>query len=134
VGFTTHPFKQILDRSALTPPTGGENKRVLCKAPATIILYLLPEDTALALRYINNLDFPHPATLFRVVKPKSNRAGEPKIPVVITRLTAYIWRLLTQRVAYFTPTFAVGIRHAVNDESTETPRHAWVEIIFNCIK
>jgi hypothetical protein len=47
--------------------------------------------------------------------------------VVITRLTAYIWRLLTQRVVYFTSTFAVGIRHAVNDENTETPRHAWVE-------
>jgi hypothetical protein len=36
-------------------------------------------------------------------------------------------RLLTQRVVYFTPHFAVGIRHAVNDENTETPRDAWVE-------
>ena len=105
-----------------------------CKASATIIFYLLPEDTALALRYINTLDFPRPATLLRVVKPKSNRAGEPQIPVVITRLIAYIWRLLTQRVIYFTPTLAVGIRHAVNDENTETPRHAWVERKPNHIK
>ena len=131
---TQHPFNRVVDRSTLTPPTGGENKRVLCKASATIIFYLLPEDTALALRYINTLDFPRPATLLRVIKPKGNRAGEPQIPVVITRLTAYIWRLLTQRVIYFTPTLAVGIRHAVNDENTETPRHAWVERMPNHIK
>ena len=92
------------------------------------------QNTALALRYINTLDFPRPATLLRVVKPKGNLAREPQIPVVITRLTAYILRLLTQRAVYFTPTFAVGIRHAVNDENTETPRHAWVERIPRHIK
>ena len=69
---TQHLFNQVVDRSTLTPPTGGENKRVLCKASATIIFYLLPEDTALALRYINTLDFPRPATLLLVVKPKGN--------------------------------------------------------------
>ena len=35
---------------------------------------------------------------------------------------------------YFTTTFAVGIRHANNDEITETSRHAWVERIPNHIK
>jgi hypothetical protein len=51
--------------------------------------------------------------------------------VVITQLTAYIWHLLEQRVVYFTPTLAVGIRHAVNDESTVEARHAWVERVPN---
>jgi hypothetical protein len=56
---TQHLFNQVVDRSTLTPPTRGENKRVLCKASATIIFYLLPGDTALALRYINTLDPGH---------------------------------------------------------------------------
>jgi hypothetical protein len=34
---------------------------------------------------------------------------------------------LEQRVVYFTHNLAVGIRHAVNDESTVEPRHIWVE-------
>ena len=129
-----HPFANVIDRSTLTPPKNNEHKRVLCKAGATIIFYLLPADTTLALRYINALDFPRPATLLRVIKPKGNRAGEAQIPVVIKRLTAYIWRLLHQRVVYFTSTLAVGIRHAVNDENTEHPRHAWVERVPNHVK
>jgi hypothetical protein len=56
---TQHLFNQVVDRSTLTPPKGGENRRVLCKASATIIFYLLPGDTALALRYINTLDPGH---------------------------------------------------------------------------
>jgi hypothetical protein len=91
---------------------------------ATIIFYLLPENSALALRYINALDFPRPATHLRVIKPKGQRDGEAQIPVVVTHLTAYIWRLLHQWVVYFTSTLAVGIRHAVNNETTVEPRHA----------
>ena len=124
----------MVDRSTLTSPKGNGTKQTLCNAGATIIFYLLPTDTTLALHYINALDFSRPTTLLRVIKPKGNRAGEAQIPVVITRLTAYIWRLLHQRVVYFTSTLAVGIRHAVNDENTEQPRHAWVERVPNHIK
>jgi hypothetical protein len=127
----THPFGTTIDRSTLTKPKGGESKEVLCKTTATIIFYKLPTDTTLCLRYINALDFPRPATRLRVIKPKGNRAGEAQIPVVITRMTAYIWRLLEQRVVYFKHDLAVGIRHAVNDENTVEPRHAWVERVPN---
>ena len=126
-----HVFKNVIDRSTLTPPKGGENRDVLCTTTATIIFYNLPADTDSCLRYINALDFPRPATRLRVIKPKGNRAGASQIPVVITALTAYIWRLLEQRVVYFTNTLAVGIRHAVNDENTVEPRHAWVERVPN---
>jgi hypothetical protein len=127
----THPFNTTIDRSSLTKPKGGESKEVLCKTTATIIFYKLPTDTALCLRYINALDFPRPATRLRVIKPKGNRAGEAQIPVVITRMTTYIWRLLEQRVVYFKHDLAVGIRHAVNDENSIEPRHAWVERVPN---
>jgi hypothetical protein len=60
------------------------------RTATTIIFYLLPQHTTLALRYVNALDFPRPATLLRVIKPKGNRAGEAQIPVVITHLTAHI--------------------------------------------
>ena len=126
-----HPFNKVVDRSTLTPPMGGEETEVLSNGVATIIFYLLPEETAMALRYINALDFPRPATHLRVIKPKGQRDGEAQIPVVITHLTAYVWRLLHQRVVYFTTTLAVGIRHAVNDETTVEPRHAWVERVPN---
>lgn len=119
-----HPFNTVIDRSTLTPPRGGESNRVICKETATIIFYHLPQDTSLALHFVNSLDFPRPATLLRVIKPKGNRAGEAQIPVVITHLTAYIWRLLHQRVVYFTSSIAMGFRHTVNDENTEQPRHA----------
>ena len=52
-----HPFTYVIDRSTLTPPKNNENRRILCKAGATIIFYLLPTDTTLVLRYINALDF-----------------------------------------------------------------------------
>ena len=126
-----HVFDNVIDRSTLTPPKGGENRAVLCKTTATIIFYNLPADTDSCLRYINALDFPRPATRLRVIKPKGNRAGVSQIPVVITALTEYIWRLLEQRVVYFTNTLAVGIRHAVNDDNTVEPRHAWVERVPN---
>jgi hypothetical protein len=100
---------------------------------ARINFYLLPADTDLALRYVNALDFPRPATHLRVIKPKDNRPGEPHIPVVITHLSAYIWMLLHQRVT-LPPTPAVSIRHAVNYENTEQPRHGWVERIPNYTK
>jgi hypothetical protein len=112
-----HIFTQTLDRSSLTKLKGGESIEALCKTTATIIFYKLPADTDSCLRYINALDFSRPATGLRVIKPKGNRAGEAHIPVVITKLTAYTWRLLEQRVVYFTHNLAVGIRHAVNDEN-----------------
>ena len=93
----THPFNTTLDRSSLTAPIGDEAKEILCNTTATIIFYMLPADTTSCLRYINALQFPRPATRLRVIKPKGNREGEAQIPVVITQLTAYIWRLLAQR-------------------------------------
>jgi hypothetical protein len=120
-----------LDRSSLTAPIGDEAKEILCNTTATIIFYMLPADTTSCLRYINALQFPRPATRLRVIKPKGNRGGEAQIPVVITQLTAYIWRLLLQRAVYFTSDLALGIRHAVNDENTVEPRHAWVERVPN---
>jgi hypothetical protein len=65
-----HPFSKTVNRSTLTKPKGGENIQVLCKTTATIIFYKLPADTASCLRFINNLDFPRPATRLRVIKPK----------------------------------------------------------------
>ena len=124
-----HLFTQTLDRSSLTKPKGGESIEVLCKTTVTIIFYKLQADTNYQRiqqthASVTSTPWTSLALPQGVIKPKGNRAGEAQIPVIITKLTAYTWRLLEQRVVYFTHNLAVGICHAVNDESTVEPRHA----------
>jgi hypothetical protein len=131
------PFTTVADCSTLTSPRGGENKRVICKVTATIIFYLLPH-TSLALRYVNALDSPRPATLLRVIKPRGNRAGEAQIPVVITYLTAYIWCISRLPCPWafatqsMTRTLNNPVTHRLNGfPTTSSGRPATIYLTFN---